>query len=116
MPAGGSCSRAGDGLVGVFEGPTRAIRCAQTIQEAARSLSLELRCGVHTGEVELDGAGIRGIAVHTCARVCAAALAGEILATSTVRDLTAGAQLRFEDRGEHELKGVPDARRLFAVR
>jgi pimeloyl-ACP methyl ester carboxylesterase len=113
---GREVDRAGDGLVAVFDGPTRAIRCAQAIQEEAGSLSLELRCGVHTGEVELDGAGIRGIAVHTCARVCAAAAAGELLATSTVRDLTAGAQLAFDDRGMHELKGVPDARRLYAVR
>jgi pimeloyl-ACP methyl ester carboxylesterase len=112
---GREVDRAGDGLVAVFEGPTRAIRCAQTIQDEARRLSLELRCGVHTGEVELDGVGIRGIAVHTCARVCAAARAGELLVTSTVRDLTAGAQLGFDDRGLHELKGVPDARRLFAV-
>jgi len=70
---------------------------------------------VHTGEVELDGDGIRGIAVHTTARVCAAAEAGELLVTSTVRDLTAGAPLTFEDRGLHDLKGVPEPRKLLAV-
>jgi pimeloyl-ACP methyl ester carboxylesterase len=112
---GREVDRAGDGLVAVFEGPTRAIRCAQAIQREAQSLGLELRGGVHTGEVELDGTGIRGIAVHTCARVCAAAGAGDLLVTSTVRDLTAGAQLAFDDRGLHELKGVPDSRQLFAV-
>jgi pimeloyl-ACP methyl ester carboxylesterase len=112
---GREVDRAGDGLVAVFEGPTRAIRSAQAIQREARSLSVELRAGVHTGEVDLDSAGIRGIAVHTTARVCAAAGAGELLVTSTVRDLTAGAQLAFEDRGLHELKGVPEPRQLFAV-
>jgi pimeloyl-ACP methyl ester carboxylesterase len=112
---GREVDRAGDGLVAVFEGPTRAIRFAQAIRHEARTLSLELRAGVHTGEVDLDGAGIRGIAVHTTARVCGVAGAGELLVTSVVRDLTAGAQLKFEDRGLHELKGVPEPRHLFAV-
>lgn len=112
---GREVDRAGDGVLAVFGGPTRAIRCAQSIQDDARELDLELRAGVHTGEVELDDEAIRGIAVHTAARVCGVATAGELLVSSTVRDLTAGAGLRFEDRGMHELKGVPEPRRLFAV-
>ncbi len=112
---GREVDRAGDGMVAVFEGPTRAIRAAQSIQREARTLGLELRGGVHTGEVEVDGAGIRGIAVHTAARVCAAAGSGELLVSSTVRDLTAGAPLEYQDRGLHELKGVPAQKHLFAV-
>jgi len=110
---GREVDRAGDGLVAAFEGPTRAIRCAQAIQRAAR---IGLRAGIHTGEVELDGAGIKGIAVHTAARVCGAASPGELLVSSTVRDLTAGAGLEVEDRGLHELKGVPEPRQLFSVK
>ena len=112
---GREVDRAGDGLVAVFEGPTRAIRCAQSIQREAHELGLELRGGIHTGEVELDGNAIRGIAVHTAARVCASAGAHELLVSTTVRDLTAGAGLELEDRGLHELKGVPEPRQLFAV-
>src|SRR2546427_67887 len=82
-------------------------RCEQAIQRAA---GIELRAGIHTGEVELDGAGIKGIAVHTAARVCGVAAPGELLVSSTVRDLTAGAGLEVEDRGLHELKGVPELR------
>jgi len=99
----------------VFEGPTRAIRCGQSIQHEASGLGLELRGGAHTGEVELDGDAIRGIAVHTAARICAGAGAGELLVSSTVRDLTAGAKLEYEDRGLHELKGIPEPRQLFAA-
>ena len=112
---GREVDRAGDGVLAVFEGPTRAIRCAQSIRREAQALGLELRGGVHTGEVEIDGDAVRGIAVHTAARVCAAAAAGELLVSSTVRDLTAGAALVLEDRGLHELKGVPEPRQLFAV-
>lgn len=112
---GREIDRAGDGLLAVFEGPTAAIRCAQRIHVGARDLGLELRAGAHTGEVEVDEDAIRGIAVHTAARVCGAAAAGETLVTSTVQDLSAGAQLAFSDRGMHSLKGIPEPRRLFAV-
>jgi len=112
---GREVDRAGDGLMAVFEGPTRAIRCGQSIQHEAGGLGLELRGGAHTGEVELDGDAIRGIAVHTAARICAGAGAGELLVSSTVRDLTAGAKLEYEDRGLHELKGIPEPRQLFAA-
>jgi class 3 adenylate cyclase len=112
---GREVDRAGDGMLATFEGPTRAIRCAREVQREASRLGLELRAGVHTGEVEVDGGAVRGIAVHTAARVCGAAGAGELLVSSTVRDLTAGAGLTYEDRGVHALKGVPDQRRLFAV-
>jgi class 3 adenylate cyclase/pimeloyl-ACP methyl ester carboxylesterase len=113
---GREIDRAGDGLLAVFGGPTRAIRCARAIQDDARGLGLELRGGIHTGEVEDDGDAIRGIAVHIAARVCAIARESDLLVSSTVRDLTAGAGLEYEDRGFHELKGVPEARHLFAVR
>jgi pimeloyl-ACP methyl ester carboxylesterase len=113
---GREVDRAGDGLLAVFEGPTRAIRCAQSIQHQARALGLELRGGVHIGEVELDGDAVRGIAVHVAARVCASAGPGELVASSTVRDLTAGSGLEYEDRGITELKGVPEPKQLFSVR
>lgn len=108
--------RAGDGLLATFDGPTRAIRCGAAIQEGSRPLGLTLRGGVHTGEVERTGDGVRGIAVHVAARVAALAGPDELLASSTVRDLSAGSGLEFEDRGTHALKGVPEPRRLFAVR
>jgi class 3 adenylate cyclase/dienelactone hydrolase len=106
---------AGDGFLATFDGPARAIRCALAVVAAVRELDLELRAGVHTGEVELEGDHLSGIAVHTGARVAALASPGEVLVSSTVRDLVAGSGLEFEDRGEHELKGVPGPRRLFAV-
>lgn len=112
---GREVDRAGDGLLAVFDGPTRAVRAAQSVAEGARSLGLEARAGVHTGEVEVDGDGIRGIAVHVAARVCGSAGAGELYVSSTVRDLSAGAGIGYEDRGLHELKGVPEPRQLFAV-
>ncbi len=112
---GREIDRAGDGLLAVFDGPTRAVRCAEAIQREALALGLVTRAGIHTGEVETDGAGVSGIAVHVAARVCSAAGAGELLVSSTVRDLTAGAGLELVDRGLHALKGVPDERRLFAV-
>jgi pimeloyl-ACP methyl ester carboxylesterase len=105
----------GDGLLAMFDGPARAVRCAEGIGAAVRPLGLEIRSGVHTGEVELDGDRIRGIAVHIGSRIGALATSGEILASSTVKDLTVGSGLVYEDRGEHELKGVPDRWRLFAV-
>jgi class 3 adenylate cyclase len=105
----------GDAVFAVFDGPARAIRCGSAIRDAVRSLGLEVRAGLHTGEVELAGDTVRGIAVHIGARVAAEAGPGEILVSSTVRDLVAGSGLEFDDRGEHELKGVPESKRLFAV-
>jgi class 3 adenylate cyclase len=106
---------AGDGFLATFDGPARAIRCGYAIQEAVRELGLEVRAGLHTGEVELADGKVTGIAVHTGARVAALAQAGEVLVSSTVKDLVAGSGLAFEDRGTHELKGVPGEWRLYAV-
>ena len=105
----------GDGLLATFDGPARAVRCAEAIGEAVRDLDFEIRAGCHTGEVELTGDGVRGIAVHIGARVAALAGPSEVLVSSTVKDLVAGSGLTFEDAGEHELKGVPDRWRLFRV-
>jgi class 3 adenylate cyclase len=106
---------AGDGFLATFDGPARAVRCAQAIVEGMSGLGIEIRAGVHTGEVELDGDKVRGIAVHTGARIAALADASAILVSSTVKDLVAGSGLRFEDAGEHELKGVPDRWHLYRV-
>ena len=106
---------AGDGFLATFDGPARAIRCACSVRDSMPALELELRAGVHTGEVILAGDKIRGIAVHTGARIAALAAAGEVLVSATVRDLVAGSGLQFEDRGEHALEGVPGASRLYAV-
>jgi class 3 adenylate cyclase len=105
----------GDGFLATFDGPARAIRCARAICADVRSLGLEIRAGLHTGEVELVGTDVAGIAVHIGARVAAMAGAGEVLVSSTVRDLVAGSGIEFVDRGVHELKGVPGEWRLFAV-
>jgi pimeloyl-ACP methyl ester carboxylesterase len=113
---GSEVDTAGDGFLATFDGPARAVRCAIAIGEAVRPLGLDVRAGVHTGECELDGEKVRGIAVHTGARVAALAGAGEVLVSSTVRDLVAGSGLEFEDRGAHELKGVPGEWNLYAVR
>jgi class 3 adenylate cyclase/pimeloyl-ACP methyl ester carboxylesterase len=106
---------AGDGLFATFDGPARAIRCADAIRSGLRDLQLDVRVGVHTGECELVGDKPAGIAVHTGARIAAAANGGEILVSSTVKDLVAGSGISFDDRGTHELKGVPDEWRLYAV-
>jgi class 3 adenylate cyclase len=106
---------AGDGLLATFDGPARAIRCACSIRERVRALGLQLRTGLHTGECELVGNGVAGIAVHIAARVAAIAGPDEVLVSSTVRDLVAGSQLRFADRGTHRLKGLPDEWRLYTV-
>jgi pimeloyl-ACP methyl ester carboxylesterase len=106
---------AGDGLFATFDGPARAIRCARAIGEAVGALGIEIRAGLHTGEIELAASAVRGIAVHIGARVAAEAGAGEVLVSSTVKDLVAGSGIRFVDRGARALKGVPDAWRLFAV-
>jgi pimeloyl-ACP methyl ester carboxylesterase len=106
---------AGDGLFAVFDGPARAIRCAGAIRDAVPALGLEVRAGLHTGECELAGSKVSGIAVHTGARIVAAARPQEVLVSQTVRDLVAGSGIRFDDRGSHVLKGVPGEWRLFAV-
>ncbi|PWU20091.1 MAG: adenylate/guanylate cyclase domain-containing protein [Candidatus Rokuibacteriota bacterium] len=106
---------AGDGFFATFDGPARAIRCACAIRDAVRDLGLQMRAGLHTGECELIDDKITGIAVHTGARVAAAANAGEVLVSGTVKDLVAGSGIEFEDRGEHALKGVPGEWRLYQV-
>jgi class 3 adenylate cyclase len=112
---GAEVDTAGDGLLAHFDGPGRAVKCAGAIERAARELGLEARAGVHTGEVQRDKGALRGIAVHTAARIAAMAGANEILVSSTVRDLVAGSGLAFVDRGAHELKGLEGARQLLAV-
>ncbi len=106
---------AGDGFLATFDGPARAIRCAIESTRVVRQLGLEIRAGVHTGEVELVGDKVRGLAVHIGSRVASLARPGEVLASSTVKDLVAGSGLRFGDRGDHALKGVPGSWRLFSV-
>ncbi len=106
---------AGDGFFATFDGPAGAVRCALAIRDAVRDLGIEVRAGVHTGEVETIGGKVGGIGVHIGARVSAAAGPSEVLVSSTVRDLVAGSGLTFEDAGEHELKGVPDRWHLYRV-
>jgi class 3 adenylate cyclase len=106
---------AGDGFLATFDGPARAIRCASAIRDAVKGLGIEIRAGLHTGECEVVGEKMRGVAVHIGARVAALAGPGEILVSRTVRDLVAGSGLAFEDRGSHVLKGVPGDWQLFAV-
>jgi class 3 adenylate cyclase len=105
----------GDGFLATFDGPARAIRAAAAIRAAVRELGLEVRVGLHTGECELLGEDIGGIAVHIAARVLGRAGAGEILCSRTVKDLVAGSGFRFADRGTHRLKGIPDDWQLYAV-
>lgn len=105
----------GDGVLATFDGPGRAIRCALSIRNALRSVGIEIRAGLHSGEVELRGDDVGGIAVHIGARVAAVAGAGEVLVSRTVNDLVSGSGIEFEDGGEHELKGVPGSWKLFAV-
>jgi len=103
----------GDGAVATFDGPGRAVRCADAIRGAAHELGIEIRAGVHIGEIEARGEDIGGIAVHIAQRVCAVAGAGEIMVSSTIKDLVVGSGLGFLDTGLHELRGVPDRWRLF---
>jgi pimeloyl-ACP methyl ester carboxylesterase len=105
----------GDGFLAVFDGPARAVRCARAICESMSRQGLQLRAGLHTGEVEPHGGGFSGIAMAIGARVAALAGAGEVLVSSTVKDLVVGSALSFEDRGVHDLKGVPDAWHLYAL-
>jgi class 3 adenylate cyclase len=105
----------GDGFLATFDGPARAIRCARAIAEAVRPLDIEVRCGLHTGEIEIGTGDVQGIAVHIAARICAAAAAGEVLVSRTVKDLVAGSGLHFDARGQHSLKGLKEAMELYAV-
>jgi class 3 adenylate cyclase/pimeloyl-ACP methyl ester carboxylesterase len=114
--AGEEVDTAGDGFFAVFDGPARAIRCALGIQRAIAALGLEVRAGVHTGEVERPPGGKpRGVAVNVAARVAGIAGGGEVFVTATTRDLVAGSGLGFEERGEHELKGLGETRRVYAA-
>jgi pimeloyl-ACP methyl ester carboxylesterase len=107
--------RTGDGFMAAFEGPVSAIRAARRLQHDAQELDLQIRAGLHIGEVREEGGLLRGIAVHVAARVMSEAGGGEILVSETVRDVVAGANLSFSDRGAHELKGIEGQRHLFAV-
>ena len=112
---GREVNTSGDGFLAMFDGPQRAIRCAMSIRDAVQALGIEVRAGLHTGECEVRGDDIGGIGVHIGARVSALAGANEVLVSSTLRDLVIGSGLEFEDRGAHELKGVPSEWRPFAV-
>ena len=105
----------GDGILATFDGPARGVRCACAIAEEAKPLGIEVRAGLHTGECEMMGDDVGGIAVHIGARVAALAGAGEVLVSSTVKDLVAGSGLRFGDRGSHSLKGVPGEWHIYTV-
>jgi class 3 adenylate cyclase len=105
----------GDGFLATFDGPQRAIRCAVAMRDALRPLGVEIRAGLHTGECEVRGEDVGGIAVHIGARVATHARESEILVSGTLRDLVVGSGLAFEDRGAHELKGVPGEWRVYAV-
>jgi class 3 adenylate cyclase len=105
----------GDGALATFEGPAKCIRSTIAVREALGAIDVPIRAGVHAGEVELRGEDVGGIAIHIAARVMSEASPGEILASSTVKDLVAGSGIAFADRGIHTLKGIPDEWRLFAV-
>jgi class 3 adenylate cyclase len=105
----------GDGFLATFDGPARAVRCAEAVATGVRELSLDVRAGVHTGECEISDGDVTGIAVHIAARVLALASPGDVLVSSTVKDLVVGSGLTFADRGTHELRGVPGAWRLYAL-
>jgi class 3 adenylate cyclase len=106
---------AGDGVFATFDGPARAIRCACAMRDAVESMGLSIRAGLHTGECEVRGDKLSGIAVHLGARVMSAAQPGEVWVSSTVKDLVAGSGLRFAERGAHVLKGIPGERQLYAA-
>ena len=105
----------GDGVLATFDGPARAVQCACAIRDGVAALGIEIRAGVHTGEIELRGDDVSGVAVHLGARVAAFAGPSEVLVTRTVTDLVAGSGLHFTGRGEHELKGLPGSWPLYAV-
>ncbi len=105
----------GDGFLASFDGPARAIRCARAIVEMVEALGIKIRAGLHTGECEVRGDDLGGLAVHIAARVGAIAGPGEVLVSGTVKDLVAGSDIAFSERGEHQLKGVPGTWKVFAV-
>ena len=105
----------GDGFLACFDGPARAIRCARAISDETRAIGLEVRAGLHSGECVVRGEDFAGVAVHIGARVAGLAGPGEVLVTSTVRDLVTGSGIEFDDRGRHELKGIPGDWQLLAV-
>src|SRR5262249_17376451 len=105
----------GDGLLAMFDGPARAVRCARAIRDGVEALGIEVRAGVHTGEIELRGDDVAGVAVHIGARVASLAEAGKVLVTRTVTDLVAGSGIAFADLGERDLKGLPGAWHIYAV-
>jgi class 3 adenylate cyclase len=105
----------GDGFLAHFDGPGRAVRCAEVLGRRLREVGLDVRAGLHTGEIELRGDDIGGLAVHVASRVAGLAGAGEVLVSRTVKDLTVGSDLAYVDRGEHELKGVPDRWQVYEV-
>jgi class 3 adenylate cyclase len=106
---------AGDGFFATFDGPARAIRCAQAIVESVRALGIEIRAGLHTGECELVDGKVGGLAINIGARIASAAQPSEVLVSQTAKDLVVGSALSFEERGDHELKGVPGTWRLYSV-
>jgi class 3 adenylate cyclase len=105
----------GDGFLATFDSPTRAVQCARAVRDGVKRLGLEIRAGIHTGECEVGGGDVAGVAVHVAARVQSAAAAGEVFITGVVRDLIAGSGLRTSDRGVHHLKGLDGQWRLFGV-
>jgi class 3 adenylate cyclase len=106
----------GDGFMACFDGPGRAVRCAQAVTARARELGVEIRAGLHTGECELPGDDLAGLAVHIAARIGALADPGEVLVSSTVKDLIVGSGIATQQPGQFDLKGVPDTWRLFTIR
>ena len=113
--AGHLVKTTGDGILATFDGPGRAIRSAGILRDELASADLQIRIGIHTGEIEIRDNDIGGIAVHLAARIMAEAGAGEILVSSTVRDLVVGSELHFDDRGQYHLKGIEGDWRLFSV-
>ncbi|MBA2265189.1 MAG: hypothetical protein H0W17_02245 [Chloroflexi bacterium] len=112
---GKEVDRAGDGVLAMFDGPARAVECAAAIGRRAHGSGLDVRARVHTGEVELVPGGVRGMAVHVASRITALAAGGELLVSSTTRELVVGSSLGFTSRGRHALKGVPGEREVFAL-
>jgi class 3 adenylate cyclase len=115
MHSGAEVDRAGDGFLARFDAPARAVRFARDIDREDRAFGLRARAAVHTGEVELSNGSLRGIAVHIASRLTGLASPGEVLVSSTVRDLIGGSGFTFVDRGVHALKGVPEPRHVFAL-
>jgi class 3 adenylate cyclase len=105
----------GDGFLATFDGPARAVRCAEAVRDSTRELGLEVRSGLHTGEIEILPNDVGGIAVHVAARVAQLAGAGEVLTSSVLKELVAGSGIHFEDRGVHTFKGLSEGVRIFAA-